>query len=450
VSGNIYANNNYLVGGNNIYGLGTYLNIEAPYLRFRTDSNTDDVMRISSNGYVGIGTDSPESALHVTGQIQGAGSQGVHLGTNSQHSGIEVVSADSGNSYIDFSIPSVDYGARIVRDSNHNTLSITNNGGDNGWGSLHFLGTNIGINTASPASALHVAGGLTVNSDFSCQYTKITGRESQAYIGHSNFTEDIKYVNTGYTYQQNYAVMLNSAGDNKFNAKSGLHLCILGGTRLYINSNYVGIGTTAPSYTLDVNGHVGCYSVTQFSDDRLKSNEITITNALTSLMKLNPMTYDKYYNMDNSGNYTRESGFIAQDIWYQAPELRHIVSLGSEYNDVSSSTVPIPIDVSNNELLQDADYNNLGWSTTKPSGVKYTYLIAYLTKAIQELNIQRQEEKDALQASHDSLQASHDSLQASHDTLQASHDSLQTSHDSLKDELAELKTLLQSKGILDT
>ena len=132
------------------------------------------------------------------------------------------------------------------------------------------------------------------------------------------------------------------------------------------------------------------------------------------------MTYDKYDNMDNSGNYTRESGFIAQDIWYQAPELRHIVSLGSEYNDVSSSTVPIPIDVSNNELLQDADYNNLGWSTTKPSGVKYTYLIAYLTKAIQELNIQRQEEKDALQASHDSL----------------------------KTELAELKALLQEKSVI--
>ena len=174
---------------------------------------------------------------------------------------------------------------------------------------------------------------------------------------------------------------------------------------------------------------MGGTSFTSTSDDRLKSNEITITNALTSLMKLNPMTYDKYDNMDKSGNYIRESGLISQDIWYQAPELRHIVSLGSEYNDVSSSTVPIPIDVSNNELLQDADYNNLGWSTTTPSGVKYTYLIAYLIKAIQELNIQRQEEKDALQASHDSLTAKNDALQ---------------------NELTSLKTILQSKGILDT
>ena len=182
----------------------------------------------------------------------------------------------------------------------------------------------------------------------------------------------------------------------------------------------VGIYTTSPAYRLDVNGSVGGTSFTTTSDDRLKSNEVPITNALTSLMKLNPMTYDKYDNMDKSGNCVTESGLISQDIWYQVPELRHIVSLGNEYSDVSSSSVSTPIDVSNNELLQDADYNNLGWSTTKPSGVKYTYLIAYLIKAIQELNIQRQEEKDALQASHDSL----------------------------RNELAELKSLLQEKSVI--
>ena len=47
-------------------------------------------------------------------------------------------------------------------------------------------------------------------------------------------------------------------------------------------------------------------------------------------------------------------------------------------------------------------------------------LIAYLIKAVQELNIQRQQEKDALQASHDSL----------------------------KDEMAELKALLQEKSVI--
>ena len=224
-------------------------------------------------------------------------------------------------------------------------------------------------------------------------------------------------------------------------ATSNLHFCLkadLGNTYDYTNaslsdsrmmitrSGNVGIGTTSPTYTLHVVGSVGGTSFTTTSDDRLKSNEIPITDALESLMKLNPMTYDKYDNMDKSGNYVTESGLISQDIWYQVPELRHIVSLGSEYKD-GISTVPTPIDVSNNELLEDADYNNLGWSTTTPSGVKYTDLIAYLIKAVQELNIQRQQEKDALQASHDSLQASHDSL---------------------KDEMAELKALLQEKSVI--
>ena len=40
------------------------------------------------------------------------------------------------------------------------------------------------------------------------------------------------------------------------------------------------------------------WSFVNYSDDRLKSNEIPITDALTTIMKLNPMTYDKYNNMD--------------------------------------------------------------------------------------------------------------------------------------------------------
>ena len=66
VNGSIHTNSNYVLTGNNIYGYGTYLNLEAPYLRFRTGtSSVNDVMRITSTGYVGIGTTSPELPLEV-------------------------------------------------------------------------------------------------------------------------------------------------------------------------------------------------------------------------------------------------------------------------------------------------------------------------------------------------------------------------------------------------
>ena len=321
---------------------------------------------------------------------------------------------------------------------------------------MYINETGVGIGTTAPESILHIvedtgtaaaknAGTIILDHEDD------NGQSSIVFRSRQNRNSDYGYIN----YQDDYN---NTSGSERSLLTIGVENDY-GATNLdciaLMASGNVGIGTTSPTYTLQVAGSVGGTSFTTTSDDRLKSNEIPITDALESLMKLNPMTYDKYDNMDKSGNYVTESGLISQDIWYQVPELRHIVSLGSEYSDVSSSTVPTPIDVSNNELLEDADYNNLGWSTTTPSGVKYTDLIAYLIKAVQELNIQRQQEKDALQASHDSLQTSHDSLQASHDSLQTSHDSLQTSHDSLqashdslKDEMAELKALLQEKSII--
>jgi hypothetical protein len=98
-----------------------------------------------------------------------------------------------------------------------------------------------------------------------------------------------------------------------------------------------------------VDGVITCASLTQTSDRRLKTAREDIKDALAILSRLQPQTYAKLPHL------TQESGFIAQDVWDNVPELRHLVAS----SDPSQFTLSL---------------NYLG-------------LIAYLVRAVQELDI---------------------------------------------------------------
>ena len=415
--------------GSDLRFKGSYYDTTDPGVPLNTQ-----VMCLKPNGYVGIGLTDPAYELDVLGNIGIRGSGNGIIGK--LHGSLVIQSQGNGTGEglflenINRSNNDMNISINILTDDGiHFNVNDTTD-------RMYINETGVGIGTTSHTAPLYVLGNSSP-----CVIVKYPGNsvplQEWQYLTDSGSQRGMTLYSPG---DWSSSALFSGGPANTFIFRTAdafsfytddNHVCHMGSTGIFYVWNFV-----------------------NYSDDRLKSNEIPITDALTTIMKLNPMTYDKYNNMDKSGNYFRESGLISQDIWYQVPELRHIVSLGSEYKD-GTSTVPTPIDVSNNELLEDTDYNNLGWSTTEPSSVKYLGLIAYLIKAVQELNIQRQEEKDALQASHDSLQASHDSLQASHDSLQTNHDSLQTSHDSLqashdslKDEMAELKALLQEKSVI--
>jgi hypothetical protein len=105
-----------------------------------------------------------------------------------------------------------------------------------------------------------------------------------------------------------------------------------------------------------------------FSDDRLKHNEIDIADGLSTIMKLNPQTYDKTqelldedFNGDfSSGDYIKESGFIAQEV-NEINELQHLVTEGDD---------------------------------NTPYSLNYAGIIPYNTKAIQELKLKNDELKN--------------------------------------------------------
>ena len=110
-------------------------------------------------------------------------------------------------------------------------------------------------------------------------------------------------------------------------------------------------------------------ALVQHSDDRLKENEAYVEDATTTLLKLKPQIYDK--------GGVRESGLIAQDVHYDAPELKHLLALSADANP------PERKPVQPEDIRDDPDYSAWG---AEPTRLNYIGLIPYLVKSTQELH----------------------------------------------------------------
>ncbi len=75
----------------------------------------------------------------------------------------------------------------------------------------------------------------------------------------------------------------------------------------------------------------------------------------------------------------KETGLIAQDVWYDAPELRHIVSLPRDATPAEEKPT------GGDDPQQDPDYDEAGWGTESAS-ISYTQLIPLLVKSNQQLH----------------------------------------------------------------
>lgn len=150
--------------------------------------------------------------------------------------------------------------------------------------------------------------------------------------------------------------------------------------------------------TMHVNGFIN------HSDDRMKTNERYITNATATLNKLKPQTYTKTIGAYKSTEITEgtagrsktESGLIAQDIYYDAPELRHLVSCDD------NAEIPDEKPFVDNDPTNDPDYSMWG----EYAGVDYIGLIAYLVQAVKE----NEEDKANLKLELESVKSSMDNL----------------------------------------
>lgn len=297
--------------GNNDNGLNQVGNDLALYT-----SNTERI-RFDTSGNVGIGTTSPTRKLEVNGRILAKTS--LLIGDSTDTASDRLISAldsdMSGSRYITF--------GQSNTTGNQAELSFYYDG-DNSSSNRFSLGFHssanilnivrtgsVGIGTASPGRKLHVY-------DSQNPQLKLQGTG----------TWDLAAESGGFVFYHPY-----------------------GSVYYKINNDN---------------------SISVNSDDRLKVNEQYITNAVDTIMKLKPQTFNMV--IDGTPLERKTPGLIAQDVYYDCPELRFLV-------DVPPDAVPGDKPSTPDDPTQDPDYSN--WGSTY-AGINYSGFLAYLIKAVQE------------------------------------------------------------------
>ena len=281
-----------------------------------------------TNGYVGIGTNNPYCNLDVNGSI------GVNL-----RSGYEGFSTLKTNSiqinHAEGSPNTTFYNNEDLRLSNTLTIFSPHMSNNAGW----------------PGSGSRTDGGGTLEGHPMIDLITV-GAENVGY----GLRTTIKLFWAG----SNSSWGTTSSSYLGFHMKNGSN-----------STEYLGNLYTAAVY-FKSNGDVVSNTNSYSSDDRIKTDEELIINATNTLLKLRPQKYKKHFN----SSYTIECGLIAQEIYYEVPELRYII-------DIPEDAVLIDDNKHRNfeDIRNDPDYSNWG---SRNATVSYNNLIGYLIRGFQE------------------------------------------------------------------
>jgi hypothetical protein len=242
-------------------------------MRFEVDGS--ERMRITSAGNVGIGTSSPQDALHIakaSAVLRLEDTDTSHISTIQSGNAGLFITADATNTVASsFLALSVDGSER---------MRITSAG-------------NVGIGTSAPLSDQRVT---IVGS--------ATGSIPLGLGSNANFATIQSYGNS--------PLHINALGNN---------------TILNPSFGNVGIGTTSPSQALHVIGNIlASGNITAFSDIRLKTDLEAIPDALAKVQALTGYTFERTDTGD------RQTGVIAQEVQKVLPEA---VSDTGEYMSVA-------------------------------------------------------------------------------------------------------------------
>ena len=303
------------------------------------------------------------------GDAAGSGDQGNY----SVAIGLQAAEVGQGNSAV-----AIGHYAGITSQGT-NTVAVGQSAGKVSQGAQAIaIGRNAGLNAQGTYS---VALGGGTGSASQGQYSVAMGHNA-GYSAQGTKSVAIGYY-AGQMDQGNYSV---SIGYLTTQSNQGNDCIAIGGTAARYNqpcgSIFIGTGNIRTNggggalYFANSTGELTWVN----SDDRIKDDEIVITGAVKTLSKLRPQTYLKRTHFDPYApqqNWRFESGLMAQEVYYSAPELRHIVGVPAEAGDIDNFTPP-PSD----DPTQDPDYS--AWGDGFAS-IDYTQFIPYLIKGVKEI-----------------------------------------------------------------
>ena len=309
-----------------------------------------------------------------TGQGNLATAVGVAAGQTSQGASAVAVGQDAGQYNQGTSAVAVGLNAGETTQGG-NAVAVGINAGSSVQGSNAVA---VGYLAGNTSQGIHaVAVGYIAGRYNQGDYTVAAGREAGyqnqgdyavgvgIYAGRYNQGADAIAIgrSAGPTSQHDNTIVLNASGvtvnTNEADAFFVKKLRNTGGTAMFYDTS---------------SGEIS-YST---SDDRMKVKEVLIKDATTTLMKLSPQSYFKKFKLDEPNISHYESGLMAQDVWYDTPELRHVVHLGA-YANPTPEKPPAPV---LGDIQQDPDYSAWG---SDPAQVQYDQLIPFTIKSIQEI-----------------------------------------------------------------
>jgi|GEM_PF-1346617 len=254
---------------------------------------------------LGIGILNPSEQLHTSAGVRFEG-----LTSNASPTRV-IVQDNNGKLYYQTLGTGTVLSTTCATTSNVPRLSSA---GTLGCSQIYDDNTNVGINTSSPKTKLHVNGqSVWLTSGDGSSLGTSAGSGLRLYYDAS--------TNTGRLFAHDYAngvvkdMIIQGPGGN-------LGVSMTPGTWAGGGASILGAPPNPTTVKLDVSGMVRCTYAVVTSDARFKRDINPIENALDKVMKLKGVSY--YWNNDNSFGRTfdefKQIGFIAQEVEKIVPE----------------------------------------------------------------------------------------------------------------------------------